>query len=93
MSAGPAPQMSMAQTDQQSGNAMAEGQGETIAAIATVPGFSAYSQVSLRDRPDFYAIRKIYTRAKIDDAYIKLYRMTASSDAMWAEMVEDQYER
>lgn len=92
MSAGPAPQMSMAQTDQQSGNAMAEGQGETIAAIATVPGFSAYSQVSLRDRPDFYAIRKIYTRSKIDDAYIKLYRMTASSDAMWAKMVEDQYE-
>lgn len=93
MSAGPAPQMSMAQADQQSGNAMAEGQGEAIAAIATVPGFSAYSQVSLRDRPDFYAIRKIYTRAKIDDAYIKLYRMTASSDAAWAEMVEDQYGR
>lgn len=85
--------MSMATAQsEQTANTMAEGQGETIAAIAAVPGFSAYSQVSLRDRPDFYAIRKIYTRAKIDDAYIKLYRMTASSDATWAEMVEDQYE-
>lgn len=83
----------MAQSDQQTSNAMAEGQSETIAAIAAVPGFSAYTQVSLQDRPDFYAIRDIYRNRKLRDANFEMFRMTSVNNAKWQEMVDVQYER
>jgi hypothetical protein len=91
MSSAPAPQVSMAQSDQQTSNAMAEGQSDTIAAIAAVPGFSAYTQVALQDRPDFYAIRDIYRNRRLRDANFEMYRMTNTNTTKWQEMVNAQY--
>lgn len=94
MSAASAPQVAMAQSDQQqSGNTMAEGQVETIAAIAAVPGFSAYTQVALQDRPDFYAPRDIYRNRRLRDANFEMYRLTRTNTDKWQEMVNAQYER
>lgn len=87
----PAPQMAVDQ--QPTANAMAEGQGETIAAIANVPGFSAYTQVSLQDRPDFYAIRDIYRNRRLRDANFEMFRMTSVNNSKWQQMVDAQYER
>jgi hypothetical protein len=81
----------MAQSDQQTSNAMAEGQSDTIAAIAAVPGFSAYTQVALQDRPDFYAIRDIYRNRRLRDANFEMYRMTNTNTTKWQEMVNAQY--
>lgn len=88
----PAPQLGM-EPQQPTANAMAEGQAETIAAIASVPGFSAYTQVSLQDRPDFYAPRDIYKNRRIRDANFEMYRLTNSNTTKWQEMVDAQYER
>jgi len=87
----PAPQMAVDQ--QPTANEMAEGQGETIAAIANVPGFSAYTQVSLQDRPDFYAIRDIYRNRRLRDANFEMFRMTSVNNSKWQQMVDAQYER
>lgn len=70
---------------------MAEGQGETMAAIAAVPGFSAYTQVALQDRPDFYAVRDIYRNRRLRDANFEMYRMTNTNTTKWQRMVDDQY--
>ena len=91
MSSAPSPQVSLAQSDQQTGNAMAEGQSETMAAIAAVPGFAAYTQVALQDRPDFYAVRDIYRNRRLRDANFEMYRMMNTNDAKWREMVNEQY--
>lgn len=93
MSSAPAPQASVAQTDQQTGSAMSEGQNETMAAIAAVPGFSAYTRVALQDRPDFYALRDIYRNRRLRDANFEMYRMTQSNTSKWQEMVDEQNER
>lgn len=94
MSAASAPQVAMAQSDQQqSGNTMAEGQAETIAAIAAVPGFSAYSQVALQDRPDFYAPRDIYRNRRLRDANFEMYRLTRTNSDKLQEMIDAQYQR
>ena len=84
----PAPQVAM-QSDQ--GNTMAEGQGETMAAIAAVPGFAAYTQVNLQDRPDFYAIRDIYRNRRIRDANFEMYRLTRTNTDKLQEMIDAQY--
>jgi hypothetical protein len=76
----------------QSESGMSEGQSETIAAIGTVPGFAAYTQASLQDRADFYAIRDIYRRRRLQDANFEMYRMMQTNDARWQEMVDKQYE-
>lgn len=70
---------------------MAEGQSETIAAMGSVPGFAAYTQASLQDRADFYAVRDIYSRRRLQDANFELYRMMQTNDARWQEMVDEQY--
>ena len=88
-----APVPQMASEQQPTANAMAEGQSETMAAIASVPGFSAYTQVSLQDRPDFYAIRDIYRNRRLRDANFEMFRMTSMNNAKWQQMVDAQYER
>lgn len=87
----PAPQMAAEQ--QPAANAMAEGQGEVMAAIASVPGFSAYSQVALQDRPDFYAIRDIYRNRRLRDANFEMYRLTRTNTDKLQEMADAQYRR
>lgn len=75
----------------QSESGMSEGQGETISAMGAVPGFAAYTQASLQDRADFYAVRDIYSRRRLQDANFELYRMMQTNDARWQEMVDEQY--
>jgi hypothetical protein len=75
----------------QSESGMSEGQGETISAMGAVPGFAAYTQASLQDRADFYAIRDIYSRRRLQDANFELYRLMQTNDARWQEMVDEQY--
>jgi hypothetical protein len=76
----------------QSESGMSEGQGETISEMGAVPGFAAYTQASLQDRADFYAIRDIYRRRRLQDANFEMYRMMQTNDARWQEMVDEQYE-
>lgn len=91
MASAPPTQMA-AQTEQgQSGNTMAEGQAETMNSIAAVPGFSAYTQVALQDRPDFYAPRDIYKNRRIRDANFEMYRLTRTNADKLQEMIDDQY--
>ena len=78
-------------SSEKSESEMAEGQGDTIAAIGAVPGFAAYTQASLQDRADFYAIRDIYSRRRLRDANFEMYRMMQTNDARWREMVDEQY--
>lgn len=78
-------------TAEQSNNEMAEGQADTIAEIGSVPAFNAYTQVSLQDRGDFYAVRDIYSRRRLRDANFELYRLMQTNDARWQEMVDEQY--
>lgn len=85
----PAPQAAFDQ--QPTANAMGEGQAETIAAIASVPGFSAYTQVSLQDRPDFYAPRDIYKNRRLRDANFEMYRLTRTNTDKLQEMIDAQY--
>jgi hypothetical protein len=75
----------------QSESGMSEGQGETISAMGAVPGFAAYTQASLQDRADFYAVRDIYSRRRLQDANFEMYRMMQTNDARWQEMVDEQY--
>ncbi len=91
MASAPAPMAAQAEQGQ-SGNTMSEGQAEAIAAIAAVPGFTAYTQVALRDRPDFYAPRDIYRNRRLRDANFEMYRMTNMNTRKWQEMVDAQYE-
>jgi len=78
-------------SSEKSESEMAEGQSETISAMGAVPGFTAYTQASLQDRADFYAIRDIYRRRKLQDANFELYRLMQTNDARWQEMVDEQY--
>jgi hypothetical protein len=87
----PPPAVSATNATQSEGG-MSEGQSETIAAIGAVPGFAAYTQASLQDRADFYAIRDIYRRRRLQDANFEMYRMMQTNDARWQEMVDKQYE-
>jgi len=75
----------------QSESGMSEGQGETISAMGAVPGFAAYTQASLQDRADFYAVRDIYRNRRLRDANFELYRLMQTNDARWQEMVDEQY--
>jgi hypothetical protein len=75
----------------QSESGMSEGQGETISEMGAVPGFAAYTQASLQDRADFYAVRDIYSRRRLQDANFELYRLMQTNDARWQEMVDEQY--
>lgn len=86
----PPPAVSAANAPQ-SESGMSEGQGETISAMGAVPGFAAYTQTSLQDRADFYAIRDIYSRRRLQDANFELYRLMQTNDARWQEMVDEQY--
>jgi hypothetical protein len=75
----------------QADSGISEGESETIAAMGAVPGFAAYTQASLQDRADFYAIRDIYRRRRLQDANFEMYRMMQTNDARWQEMVDEQY--
>jgi hypothetical protein len=86
----PPPAVSAGNAPQPEGG-MSEGQSETISAMGAVPGFAAYTQASLQDRADFYAIRDIYRRRKLQDANFELYRLMQTNDARWQEMVDEQY--
>jgi hypothetical protein len=77
-------------TDQQGGQSN-NPDAEKMEAMASVPGFSAYGQVSLQDRPDFYAVRDIYRNRRLRDANFEMYRMTQSNNAKWQEMTDVQY--
>jgi len=85
----PAPQMA-AQTEQTT-SSLGAGQAETMDAIAAVPGFSAYAQVSLQDRPDFYAPRDIYKNRRLRDANFEMYRLTRTNTDKLQEMIDAQY--
>jgi len=78
-------------SSEKSENEMSEGQSETIEEMGAVPGFAAYTQTSLQDRADFYAIRDIYSRRRLQDANFELYRLMQTNDARWQEMVDEQY--
>ena len=75
----------------QSDSGISEGESETISEMGAVPGFAAYTQASLQDRADFYAIRDIYSRRRLRDANFELYRLMQTNDARWQEMVDEQY--
>jgi len=75
----------------QADSGISEGESETIAAMGAVPGFAAYTQASLQDRADFYAIRDIYRRRRLQDANFEMYRLMQTNDARWQEMVDEQY--
>ena len=75
----------------QTDNAMSEGESDKISAMGAVPGFAAYTQASLQDRGDFYAVRDIYSRRRLRDANFELYRLMQTNDARWQEMVDEQY--
>jgi hypothetical protein len=79
-------------SSEKSESEMAEGQGETISEMGAVPGFAAYTQASLQDRADFYAIRDIYRRRVLRDANFEMYRMMQTNNARWQQMVDEQYE-
>lgn len=66
-------------------------ESETISAMGAVPGFAAYTQASLQDRADFYAVRDIYRRRRLQDANFEMYRLMQTNDARWQEMVDEQY--
>jgi len=72
-------------------NDVSDEESETISAMGAVPGFAAYTQASLQDRADFYAIRDIYRRRVLRDANFEMYRMMQTNDARWQEMVDEQY--
>lgn len=78
-------------SSEKSENEMSEGQSETIEEIGAVPGFAAYTQASLQDRADFYAVRDIYRNRRLQDANFELYRLMQTNDARWQEMVDEQY--
>ena len=75
----------------QADSGVSESESETISAMGAVPGFAAYTQASLQDRADFYAIRDIYRRRVLRDANFEMYRMMQTNDARWQEMVDEQY--
>jgi hypothetical protein len=91
LSLGPPPAASSNENTTQTESGMSEGQSETISEIGTVPGFAAYTQASLQDRADFYAVRDIYRRRRLQDANFELYRLMQTNDARWQEMVDEQY--
>jgi hypothetical protein len=91
MTPAPAP-MATTQTEQ-AANSLGGGQAETMDAIAAVPGFAAYTQVALQDRPDFYAPRDIYKNRRIRDANFEMYVITNTNTRKWQEMVDAQYGR
>lgn len=90
MASAPVP-MATTQSEQ-AANSMGAGQADTMEAIAAVPGFAAYTQVSLQDRPDFYAPRDIYRNRRLRDANLEMYRITNTNTTKWQEMVNAQYE-
>lgn len=89
MASAPTP-MATAQTEQAT-NSMGAGQAETMDAIAAVPGFSAYTQVALQDRPDFYAPRDIYKNRRLRDANFEMYRLARTNADKLQEMINAQY--
>jgi hypothetical protein len=91
LSLGPPPAASSNENTTQTESGMSEGQSETMSEIGAVPGFAAYTQASLQDRADFYAVRDIYRRRKLQDANFELYRLMQTNDARWQEMVDEQY--
>lgn len=91
MSGSAMPSSSFSQGGEQQGGSMSNPDSEKLEAMASVPGFNAYAQVALQDRPDFYAVRDIYKNRRIRDANFEMYRMTQSNNAKWQEMVDVQY--
>jgi hypothetical protein len=88
---GSPPPAASAASAQHSEGGMSEGQSETISEMGAVPGFAAYTQTSLQDRDDFYAVRDIYSRRRLQDANFELYRLMQTNDARWQEMIDEQY--
>lgn len=91
MSGSVMPSSSFSQGGEQQGGSISNPDSEKLEAMASVPGFNAYAQVALQDRPDFYAVRDIYKNRRIRDANFEMYRMTQSNNAKWQEMVDVQY--
>jgi hypothetical protein len=87
MSNNATPAASQPMTDQKADNGVTDSFGATEASQA----FTAYTQVSLQDRPDFYAVRDIYRNRRLRDANFEMYRMSQTNNALWKEMVDAQY--
>ena len=69
-----------------------DGENEAMSQLATVPaGYSAYTQARIPDLP-FYQPRDIYKGRRIPDQNVALYRMMRGQDALWEDMVDEQYE-
>jgi hypothetical protein len=65
---------------------------ETMAQLAVVPvGYSTYTQARIPD-VQFYLPKDIYKNRRIPDQNMALYRMMRGQDALWEEMVDEQYE-
>jgi len=93
MSGGAMPSATLNQGNDQQGVSSANPDAEKLEAMASVPGFTAYAQVSLQDRQDFYAPRDIYKNRRLRDANFEMYVITNSNTRKWQEMVDAQYER
>ena len=93
MSGGAMPSTSLNQGNDQQGVSSANPDAEKLEAMASVPGFTAYAQVSLQDRQDFYAPRDIYKNRRLRDANFEMYVITNTNTTKWQQMVDSQYER
>ncbi len=69
-----------------------DGDNEAMSQLAAIPvGYSAYTQARIPDLP-FYQPRDIYKGRRIPDQNMALYRMMRGQDALWEDMVDEQYE-
>lgn len=89
--------MAMSQNDMSQGEPqdigdMNTGDAEAMVQLAVLPaGYSAYTQARIPDI-QFYQPRSIYTRRRIPDQNMALYRLMNSQDLRWQDMVGGQYE-
>jgi hypothetical protein len=65
---------------------------DKIAALSTIPGFSAYENARLPDLP-FYKVEEIYKRVTLPDNQRAQRLLNQRSDRIHREMVDEQYRR
>lgn len=92
MSAGAVPSVAAVASSGPEPSALAGDQSATINEMGFVPGFAAYAQVTIPDRP-FYPPVVIYRRNRPVDANLTMYRLLQSNSRTWDALVESQYER
>lgn len=92
MSAGAVPSVAAVASSGPEPSALAGDQSATINEMGFVPGFAAYAQVTIPDRP-FYPPVVIYRRNRPVDANMTMYRLLQSNSRTWDALMESQYER